>query len=212
MKVEDWSISKVIPYRKNPKSHPPDQVEQIAMLLEEMGWQSNPIYVDKAGVIIAGHGRLLAAKLIKRKKVPVVVAKGLSNEQIRAYRIADNKSAESDWINDVLKSEMVDLANTGIDMQLTAFKIPEISDLLADTTGFLEDLTGGDSTTKQGGGGGAGNKTTFQLPFVFNQDDRNTVIRIVKEVLQQRQFETSAETLLFILKRYTETEDQSEIR
>lgn len=89
-------ITKIKPYNKNAKKHPKDQVAKIAASIKEFGFRQ-PLVVDKDYNIIVGHGRYEAAKLIGLKELPCIVADNLSPEQIKAYRLADNKLNESDW-------------------------------------------------------------------------------------------------------------------
>ena len=94
MNIEYININEIKPYKKNAKKHPKEQVEKIAKSIKEFGWQQ-PIVVDNDNVIVIGHGRHKAAQLLGEKEVPVVRAEGLSEEQIKALRLADNKVAES---------------------------------------------------------------------------------------------------------------------
>lgn len=118
MKVKELPIEKVIPYEMNAKIHTNEQVDIIANSIEQFGWKQ-PIVVDREGVVVVGHGRLQAAKKLKLKTVPVVVAEDLSDEEIRAYRIADNKANESEWDFRILKHELedmdFDMSDFGID-------------------------------------------------------------------------------------------------
>lgn len=114
MKVENWDISKVKPYAKNPRNND-GAVEATANSIKEFGWQQ-PIVVDKDGVIIVGHTRLKAAKKLKLKQVPVTIAENLTDEQVKAYRLADNKTGElAEWDVDMLDDELNDILN--IDME-----------------------------------------------------------------------------------------------
>ena len=114
-------VENVIPYDKNAKKHPKKQVEQVAASIKEFGF-NQPIVVDKDGVLIVGHGRLEAAKLLGLKEVPVIVA-DLTEEQAKAYRLADNKLNESDW-----------------DMNLVIEELKGLSEPMLDLTGFDSDL------------------------------------------------------------------------
>lgn len=115
MKVENWDISKVKPYEKNPRNND-DAVEATANSIKEFGWQQ-PIVVDNDGVIIVGHTRLKAAKKLKLEKVPVTVADNLTEEQAKAYRLADNKTGDlAEWENDLLQQELA-----GISMDMIPF-------------------------------------------------------------------------------------------
>lgn len=120
MKVEYLSTDELVPYAKNAKQHPPKQVDQIANSIKRFGWQQ-PIVVDKKKVVIIGHGRLAAAKQLMLEKVPVVFAENLSEADVKALRLADNKLNESDWIGDLLDEELAGLAIDGIDMSQFGF-------------------------------------------------------------------------------------------
>lgn len=106
---EMWPVDALTPYRLNVKKHEQEQVARIAESMSRFGWRGNPIIVDSDGVIIAGHGRRLAAIEIGMKEVPVVVAKDLTPEQVRAYRLADNRVAQGDIDNELLRLELADL-------------------------------------------------------------------------------------------------------
>lgn len=115
MKIENWDINKVKPYDKNPRNND-DAVEATANSIKEFGWQQ-PIVVDNDGVVIVGHTRLKAAKKLKLEQVPVTVADNLTDEQVKAYRLADNKTGElADWDDDLLTSELEELDNLDFDM------------------------------------------------------------------------------------------------
>ena len=119
MKVEAKSIDEIKPYENNPRDND-DAVDAVANSIKEFGWQQ-PIVVDNEGVIIAGHTRYKAAQKLGLKTVPVVVAKDLSKEQVKAYRLADNKSGElADWDMDLLNDELdqirdIDMSDFGFD-------------------------------------------------------------------------------------------------
>ena len=128
-KVERWNIDRLIPYARNSRVHSPDQIAQLAASIKEWGW-TNPILVDVDGQIIAGHGRLEAARMLKVTEVPVMVADGWTEAQKRAYVIADNKLAlNSDWDTKLLSYEFDDLKEMGFNLDLTGFTLDEISAL-----------------------------------------------------------------------------------
>ena len=123
MKVENVSIQDVKPYTKNPRKND-DGVDAVANSIKEFGWQQ-PIVVDKDKVIIVGHTRYKAAKKLGMKEVPVVVASNLSDEQVRAYRLADNKTGElTDWDMGLLDDELGDIAD--IDMSDFGFDLEDL--------------------------------------------------------------------------------------
>lgn len=131
MKIDPWPVDKPKPYPRNARKISDLAVEKVANSIQEFGWQQ-PIVVDLEGVIIAGHTRLLAAKKLGLKEVPVSVASGLSDEQVRAYRLMDNRShEEAEWDLDLLGAELFDLSKNGINLQfLTGFDENELADLL----------------------------------------------------------------------------------
>lgn len=121
MKIENWNIDKVKPYDKNPRNND-DAVESTANSIREFGWQQ-PIVVDTDGVIIVGHTRLKAAKKLKLDQVPVTVAENLTDEQVKAYRLVDNKTGElAEWDDDLLTSELEELDNLDFDMSDFGFE------------------------------------------------------------------------------------------
>ncbi|RMD61670.1 site-specific DNA-methyltransferase, partial [Candidatus Parcubacteria bacterium] len=131
-RVRIVKLSDLKPYARNARTHSPEQVEQIALSIKEYGW-TNPILVDKNNEIIAGHGRYAAAERLGISEVPVVVLDDLTEEQKRAYVLADNKIAlNAGWDEDLLKAELSELRDAGFDLELTGFSWEEINDLLLD--------------------------------------------------------------------------------
>ena len=129
MKIELWNINRVKPYENNPRIND-DAVDAVAASIREFGFRQ-PIVVDTEGVIIVGHTRYKAALKLGLEKVPVHVAKDLTPEQIRAYRIADNKTAElAEWNYDLLPIELSQLGEAGFDLQLLGFDQDELAQLL----------------------------------------------------------------------------------
>jgi ParB-like chromosome segregation protein Spo0J len=129
MKVIQVPIENVIPYERNPRNNI-DAVDKVAASIREFGWRQ-PIVVDEGMVVIAGHTRLMAAKQLGLKDVPVHVAIGLTPEQVKAYRIADNRvGEEAEWKNDLLKLELEDLAASGFGIDLTGFDASELNEIM----------------------------------------------------------------------------------
>lgn len=122
MKVQNVSIQNVKPYPKNPRDNDAG-VDAVANSIKEFGWQQ-PIVVDKDNVIIVGHTRYKAAKKLGMKQVPVVVADKLTDEQVKAYRLADNKTGElTGWDNDLLNDELdgildIDMSDFGFELDI----------------------------------------------------------------------------------------------
>lgn len=128
-KVERRSVANLVPYARNARTHTEAQVAQIAASIREWGW-TNPVLIDEAGGLIAGHGRVLAARKLGLGEVPVMVAAGWSDAQKRAYVLADNKLAENaGWDSDLLRLEVTDLAELGFDLPLLGFSDEELTAL-----------------------------------------------------------------------------------
>lgn len=113
------NIKDLKPYKKNAKKHPKEQVERIANSIKEFGF-TQPVLIDKNNCVVAGHGRILGAKAAGLKEVPTLCLDDLTEEQIKAYRLADNKLNESDWDFGLLDEELVELDSV-LDMSLFGF-------------------------------------------------------------------------------------------
>lgn len=130
MQITEVKVEALIPYAKNSRTHDDAQVAQIAASIKEFGW-TNPILVDGDKGIIAGHGRLMAARKLGITQVPVIELKGMTEAQKKAYVIADNKLAmNAGWDNDFLTLELKDLEAEGFDLSLTGFDDKELDALL----------------------------------------------------------------------------------
>ncbi|HEY1963689.1 MAG TPA: DNA methyltransferase [Acidobacteriaceae bacterium] len=139
MNVELWPIERVIPYPRNARVLSDAAIDTVAKSIQEYGWRQ-PIVVDTAGVVIAGHTRLLAAKKLGLKEVPVHVATELSPAQVKAYRLMDNRShEESSWDDALLGEELFDLEGLGLDLSLTGFSEEELAGLMVEKTEGLTD-------------------------------------------------------------------------
>lgn len=120
-KIEQWPTAKLVPYARNARTHSEAQVAQIAASIREFGF-TNPVLIDGKGGIIAGHGRVLAARKIGLTVVPCVRLAHLSEVQKRAYLIADNKIAlNAGWDENLLDAELDELMALGVDMQAIGF-------------------------------------------------------------------------------------------
>ena len=134
-RVERRPIDALVPYARNARTHSPAQVAQIAASMREWGW-TNPVLVDEEGGIIAGHGRVLAARKLGLREAPVMVARGWSQAQKRAYVIADNRLAlDAGWDEELLALELGELKELGFDLPLTGFGEEELEGLLARPSG-----------------------------------------------------------------------------
>ena len=119
-------IKELKPYKKNAKKHSKEQVEQIANSIKEFGF-TQPVIIDKHNSVVAGHGRILGAKKAGLKQVPTVCLEDLTEEQIKAYRLVDNKLNESEWDYGLLDEELENLTED-IDMNLFGFEFDEIEE------------------------------------------------------------------------------------
>lgn len=117
------SIKELKPYKKNAKKHPKEQVEQIANSIKEFGF-TQPVLIDKNNCVVAGHGRILGAKKAGLKEVPTLCLDDLTEEQIKAYRLADNKLNESEWDFNLLDEELGMLSDD-VDMSMFGFGFSE---------------------------------------------------------------------------------------
>ncbi len=141
-------IDDLVPYVRNARTHSAEQVAQIAASIREFGW-TNPILVDGGNGVIAGHGRLQAARKLGLVEVPVIELAHLTETQTRAYVIADNRLAEAaGWDDDLLRVELADLRDDGFDLVLTGFDATELDTLLA----------------ADGGEGGAADEAADEVP------------------------------------------------
>jgi len=128
MNITEKNVAELIPYANNSRTHSDEQVAQIAASIKEFGW-TNPILITDNS-IIAGHGRLMAARKLGMSKVPCIEVKNLTPAQVKAYIIADNKLAlNAGWDNELLNIEFQELEELGFDLELTGFSLEEIDAL-----------------------------------------------------------------------------------
>src|SRR5512146_1417592 len=131
-RIELWPLKRLVPYARNARTHSADQVAQIAASIAEFGFV-NPILVDSRDGIVAGHGRLLAARKLGLAEVPVIVLDHLSETQRRAYVLADNRLAlNAGWDERVLATELRDLEDEGLNLSLVGFDDEELNALFAE--------------------------------------------------------------------------------
>lgn len=141
MQIEQRNINDLIPYVRNARTHSDEQIAQLAGSIREFGW-TNPILVDGENGLIAGHGRLLAARKLGFETVPVIELAHMTEAQKRAYILADNKLAlNAGWDNELLSLELGDLQLDGMDLSLVGFSIDELTGL-----GVLGGCGAGDGT------------------------------------------------------------------
>lgn len=139
LKVEYRKTSDLIPYARNARTHSEEQVTRLASSIKEFGW-TNPILVDGENGVIAGHGRLAAAKKLGIEAVPTIELSGLTQAQKRAYILADNRMAlDAGWDDELLSIELSELKGMDFDLSLTGFSDEEMGDLLGDGSAATED-------------------------------------------------------------------------
>lgn len=128
----------LVGYANNPRMHTPEQIDLLAKLITEFGW-TNPILVDGNSGVLAGHGRLEAARKLGIEMVPTIELSHLSAAQRQAYVIADNESAlKASWDMDLLRLELGDLRDLGFDLSMTGFDLGELSDIFATGKGLTD--------------------------------------------------------------------------
>ncbi len=130
-KIELWPIEDIKPYDKNAKIHTTTQIEGLVTVIKSQGWDV-PIVIDRDGVIIKGHGRRLAALSMGMTKVPVIVRRDLTEAQVKAARLSDNRVAMGDFDVDAIKEELEALRTDGFDLGTMGFDDKEITMMLGD--------------------------------------------------------------------------------
>jgi ParB-like chromosome segregation protein Spo0J len=152
LEIEYRQIDDLIPYVNNSRTHSEEQVTQVASSIKEFGF-TNPILVDNEGGIIAGHGRLLAARKLGMDEVPTIVLSGLSDAQRKAYVIADNQLAlNSGWDFELLKIEIEGLDELGFDIEIMGFDDDFLPTMLADDAMEEAEIMAQDLSEKVGDG------------------------------------------------------------
>jgi DNA modification methylase len=145
LQIEQWPVDRLIPYTRNARTHSDAQVAQVAGSIAEFGFV-NPILVGPDGVLVAGHARLAAARLLKLTEVPVIVLAHLSETQRRALVLADNKLAENaGWDEEMLRVELETLQADGFSLELVGFSDEELEALLRDPEQVAAGLTDEDA-------------------------------------------------------------------
>jgi ParB-like chromosome segregation protein Spo0J len=142
LQITQKLVTELIPYVNNSRTHSDEQIAQIAASIKEFGW-TNPILVDGENGIIAGHGRLLAARKLGHKEVPTIELSELTETQKKAYIIADNRLAlNAGWDNEMLTIELNDLLADGFALELLGFDPNEIDSLLTPEEEEVKEVKG----------------------------------------------------------------------
>lgn len=146
-KVELWEVERLVPFEKNAKIHTDEQVDTLVGLIKRYGF-TQPIVVDADGVIIAGHGRRLAARKMGLKKVPVIVRSDLTKAEADALRLADNQAASTQYDTELVQEELARLNDLDVDLSALGYDEKELEFLTADLgefddDAFVDDIAGG---------------------------------------------------------------------
>jgi len=173
MKATEIEIEKLVPYAKNSRVHSDNQVAQIAASIKEFGF-NDPIEIDEDNMILAGHGRVLAARKLGMLKVPCVKIEGLSKAQKQAYILTNNKLAlNSEWDDELLKIELLGLSDAKFDMEMMGFDGAELSEIM-----YPEPIKHKDDSDKP-------LNFSIQYNIVFDDEEQQEVfygfIRFLKE-------------------------------
>ncbi len=179
IEIQLWPITKLIPYERNSRTHSDEQIDQIVSSIKEFGF-TNPILVDSKDGIIAGHGRLMAAKKVGLDHVPVIVLDYLTDAQRRAYIIADNKLAlNAGWDLDLLSSEIAELHTEEFGLKVIGFSDAELEQMLGsdDVAGAeLPNLASGDK------------KPIQQITFTLSDEQADVVREAVRVAIEMGDF------------------------
>ena len=178
-RLEQIATAELIPYARNARTHSEQQVQQIAGSIQEFGF-CNPVLIDASNGIIAGHGRVMAAQLLKLESVPCLRLSHLTDAQKRAYVLADNRIAlSSGWDEEMLANELSDLHADEFDMALLGFDADELGKLLAFEAEEIEPpvLADGDREPFQ------------QMTFTLHDDQAEAIKRAMEQAKQEGPFD-----------------------
>ncbi len=177
LKVETWSIDRLIPYARNPRRND-EQVDRMASAIREFGFRI-PIVARSDGSLVDGHLRLKAAQKLGLKEVPVALADELTEAQVKAFRILANKSANwAEWDTDLLCVEFEELKELDFDLELTGFDAEEISNLEDTDYGHIDDLM-----EEALGEGSSYNEQSdiFGVTFNFQREQKEMIENFLKK-------------------------------
>jgi ParB-like chromosome segregation protein Spo0J len=204
LKIEYRSTKDLIPYVNNSRTHDENQVLQIASSIKEFGF-TNPILVDGDKGVIAGHGRLQAAKLLNIDSVPVMELQHLTPAKKKAYVIADNKLAlNAGWDIELLHLEMDGLREFNYDLSLTGFSEDDLTRLSNDVDLIrmrdMADHSDGSSTSDSDSG--RHKEELFPFSVMIDHDQRETIFQALRKAKQDHDLENSSQAIWAICKEY----------
>ena len=196
MQIESVPVSDLKEYEKNSRTHSDDQVAKIAASVEEFGF-TNPILIDESNGGIAGHGRLQAAKRINMGEVPCIRLAHLSESQKRAYVIADNKIAESGgWDDEMLKMEIMELAQDDYDLKLTGFDEAGLDSILAISEEVMEAVQKKRDHRETGH---SQQDTVRQVILIYTSDEYPRVMEAMREYAEEHGLSSNTEVVNHLL-------------
>lgn len=170
-KMVDRKVADLIPYVNNSRIHSDEQVIQICSSIKEFGF-TNPVLIDEENGVIAGHGRLIAAKKMAMEKVPCLILAGLSEAQKKAYVIADNAIAlNSSWNMEKLAIEVEALETDDFDLNILGFSDNELADL---SMGWDSDIVPAQQSSEK-----QGEEQTFKVVLTCDNEERENLIEAV---------------------------------
>ncbi len=184
-KIELWNLERLKPYDNNAREHSPEQVAQIAASITEFGFL-NPILVDSNDGIVAGHGRLSAARELALDVVPVVVLDHLTEAQKKAYILVDNKLAENaSWNEELLQEEIVALNLQDFDISILGWDEDEIREIMEYDSAFGEGEGEGESR-------GLGGEPVIQYNIIFDNEQQQQIwFDFLKDLRQSQPDDTT---------------------
>lgn len=201
------ATSGLVPYERNPKEHPEDQISQIAASITEWGW-TVPIIIDQGDNVLAGHGRLYAAQKLGIDEVPCIVVKDWSDEQKRAYVIADNKIQEnSNWNFNLLAEEINSLADAGYDLSSTGISEDDIELLskIGSDEEFNFDFNDPVSDAPSYDEGHSEPKKTMEgyveFAVVMQEENKIRLMTAIKKIKADNSIESNEDALIIILNK-----------
>ena len=207
MQIENRTLSNIKPYKNNPRRSV-KTIAKIVTSIKEFGFKQ-PLVLDKEGVIIVGHSRYLAAKELGLETVPCVIAKELTPQQIRAYRIADNRIAQDgEWDTDLLAIELSEINNSDFDFTKTGFTQAELESLILDPIAGTQSLTSitedsqkvQDPEFYEASVSAHTDEEYVNLNFTMRHIDRKLVFNKLKDIKEKMKLVTSSDALINLCK------------
>lgn len=208
----------LIPYAGNARTHPERQVEQICESIRQYGFY-NPVLIDESGIIIAGHGRVMAAKRMNLDTIPTMVIYGLTEIERRTLTLADNKIAmNSSWDMEKVREELSELASMDVDLDVTGFDGFEIEAYLRDdldimppdiTTSFVPTVPVVGSalvgTQSQGITPRASDDDFSRFDLVMQHGNKRELVELLDQIRRDNEFEKLEDALMKLVKHWKET-------